>query len=417
VRLPLAITLKNRADDTEQDARMVNAFAEASSDPATGERLRLVKRPGLESAYTVAAGKGQAIFTWTKPGPLGPEETLVAITDDIINTAPTVLAKKLVWGVQPTESELDTAITPAVTVRILSQAGNLMNSTATVVISLGTNPTGATLGGDVSNAAVAGVATFNDLELDRSGEGFRLAASSSGLMGATSAAFSIPTELVFTVQPAFGQPGETLDPIEVTAQDSGGNTDTNYTGEITLSLYSQSDPAAVLSGTLTVSAVAGIASFANVEIDVAGTYTLKAEGEEASTAAKPASAISDSFAVGVYTLTSAQGNITPDTQQTGFIFSFIGSISPTDFEGATFLTLATNVDLPIIPASLYTTTLSVVGAVAQDAFTSISIGGKTLLSASAGYITGAATNWVWTGLVGTDANFVTATGVQEVEIA
>lgn len=101
MRFPLAVTLGNRAGDLDKDAKIVNAFIELSGDAATGERKRAVKRPALDSAYTVATGAGQGLFVWTVPGPLGPTQTLIAISDDILNTSPTKIPKALAFTVQP----------------------------------------------------------------------------------------------------------------------------------------------------------------------------------------------------------------------------------------------------------------------------------------------------------------------------
>lgn len=101
MRFPLAVSLGNRAGDLDKDAKIVNAFVEDGGDAATGGRKRAVKRPGLDSAYTVATGTGQGLLTWTIPGPLGPTQILVAITDDTLNTSPTKIPKALVFTVQP----------------------------------------------------------------------------------------------------------------------------------------------------------------------------------------------------------------------------------------------------------------------------------------------------------------------------
>ena len=273
MKLPVAYTLGNREASLDKDALMRNALAEPDESTKT---VKARKRPAIDSAYSAASGTGQSMINWTTPD--DPDGTLVVITDDIINTSPTAITKSLQFLVQPSDPDgMGEIITPAVTVKAVDRAGNTVTSfTSNVAITLGTNPTEATLGGDVSNAAVAGVATFNDLELNRSGSGFKLSASSSGLRSATSNEFTLATELVFTTQPSGGEPGETLDPIEVTSRDLDGNTDTNFTGDVTLSIHSATG-AGVLSGTLTVTAVAGVASFSNVEISEEGTYTLKAE--------------------------------------------------------------------------------------------------------------------------------------------
>ena len=84
------------------------------------------------------------------------------------------------------------AITPAVVVTAQDSLGVTVTSfTGLVTIGIGTNPAGGILSGTMSVAAVAGVATFATLSVDKVGTGYTLSATSSGLTGATSAAFNV----------------------------------------------------------------------------------------------------------------------------------------------------------------------------------------------------------------------------------
>ena len=96
MKLPVANTLGNREASLDKDALMRNALAEPE-----GEIVRARKRPALVSAYTVTSGTGQALFTWTTPGALGPAETLVSIVGDTINTAPSPVNSYLSFTVEP----------------------------------------------------------------------------------------------------------------------------------------------------------------------------------------------------------------------------------------------------------------------------------------------------------------------------
>lgn len=65
-------------------------------------------------------------------------------------------------------------------------------------------------------------------------------------------------------------------PVQVVIQDGQGATDTSFSGGVTVALGSNPS-AAVLSGTLTVTAAAGVASFVDLSVDQPGTgYTLTA---------------------------------------------------------------------------------------------------------------------------------------------
>src|SRR5207245_998796 len=106
-----------------------------------------------------------------------------------------------------------------------------------ITVAIGTNPSSGTLAGTLTHAAVAGVATFSGLGIDKVGTGYTLTATGAG--STTSAAFNITagtaTQLVFSVQPSTSTAGAAITPaVEVTAQDAGGNTATGFTGNITV---------------------------------------------------------------------------------------------------------------------------------------------------------------------------------------
>jgi len=105
----------------------------------------------------------------------------------------TAVATQLNFGQQPTSSASGASITPALTVRILDVGGTLVDSTANVTLAIGTNPSGGTLSGTATVAAVAGIATFSNLSINTAGAGYTLIASSGDLIGAVSNAFNITT--------------------------------------------------------------------------------------------------------------------------------------------------------------------------------------------------------------------------------
>jgi hypothetical protein len=78
---------------------------------------------------------------------------------------------------------------PPVTVDLVDGLGNVVHSSAPVTISQGSGPAGATLGGTTTQNAVNGVATFNNLTLNKAGDGYTLVANSAGLPSATSTPF------------------------------------------------------------------------------------------------------------------------------------------------------------------------------------------------------------------------------------
>jgi len=103
-------------------------------------------------------------------------------------------ASHLAFTVQPSPSFLGTAMAPAVEVTAHDAFGNTTPAfTGAVTVAIGTNPGSGTLTGTLSHNAVAGVATFNDLQIDQPGIGFTLTAAAGGLTGATSATFDMLT--------------------------------------------------------------------------------------------------------------------------------------------------------------------------------------------------------------------------------
>jgi len=384
MKLPLAFSLKNRASNTNKDARILNGYIEITGDERRGVSINVLKRPALDSAFDLNAGAGQGLFIPTTPDGDGDP---IVIIDDIATLAPTPATKRLSFTVQPSNPALNTAISPSVQVSALNSLGNVVTSfTGDITVALGTNATGATLGGTLTQTAVSGVSTFNNLTLNRSGEDFTLTSTSTGLKSATSNPFDIPNKLAFTVQPAATPPSTTMDPVEVTVQDNSGNTDTAYNGNITISIYSAT-ASGVLSGTLTVAAVNGVASFTNLEIDTEGTYTFKAVGTTVSTANAPALAVSDSFSISnsySYTLVAQSTG----AGLIGYIDPGLGSLTPSTYLGGSIIELTS--PEPVGGALI----IEIPASTGQGFFTSIAVGATTLLSADASYSSG---RWEWPG--------------------
>lgn len=124
----------------------------------------------------------------------------------VFDTAPSWSGPKayaLRFATQPADAQKGMVITsevgnPAgvpVMVEVIDRRGRVVtDSTALVTLTL-LNAPGATLTGGQVNA-VGGVAMFRDLESDKEGEDYRLAASSPGLVGDTSIAFDIWDQII-----------------------------------------------------------------------------------------------------------------------------------------------------------------------------------------------------------------------------
>ncbi len=193
-------------------------------------------------------------------------------------------ASRLSFKAQPRGARAGATLTPAITVAVQDAGGNTL-STATdrVVMGIDNNPSGGTLRGATAKNAVAGVATFSDLQVDLSGQGYTLFASSGRLVPATSAAFNITPayRLVFRQQPSIASSGVVFDtPVVVAVVDDHGAPVTGKEIRVRLSL---SGTGGTLLGTVeqAVNTTAGTATFSNLSIQRSGTaiiavYTLNA---------------------------------------------------------------------------------------------------------------------------------------------
>ena len=206
---------------------------------------------------------------------------LTAVTSASFGVIPAP-ASRLVFMVSPGAVSLGIAITPSVVVAAQDSLGNVATSfTDSVTMVMGANPSGDTLDGTTTVAAVAGIATFDNLAIDAAAAGYTLVATSGGLAADTTSAFDVIAtpinRLVFTVQPSTVTAGAAIAPaVVVTAQDSLGVTVTSFTGLVTIGIGT--NPAGgILYGTMSVAAMAGVATFATLSIDKVGTsYTLSA---------------------------------------------------------------------------------------------------------------------------------------------
>jgi len=112
---------------------------------------------------------------------------------------------------------------------------------------------------------------------------------------ATVVAINPPSHLGFTVQPSKTLPLMTIQPaVQVTLLNAEGNRVSSYNGPVTIGIGHNGGTLlpGTLSGTLTVNAVNGVATFSNLSIDQPGSYTL------AVTAANVFDAESATFTIG-----------------------------------------------------------------------------------------------------------------------
>ncbi len=242
----------------------------------------------LGGTMTVAAVNGVATFSTLNINNAGSGYTLTAGATGLTSATSSTFnvtagaAKALVFSVQPATAAAGSAISPSITVKVNDSLGNLVTTaTNTITMAMGTNPSGGTLGGTLSVAAVNGVATFSTLSINKAGNGYTLTANAATLTGATSTAFNVTAgaanKLAFTVQPTNVTAGNPFSPsITVSVEDSLGNLVTTAANSITMAIGTNPS-SGTLGGTLTVAAVNGVASFSTLNINNTGTgYTLSA---------------------------------------------------------------------------------------------------------------------------------------------
>src|SRR5439155_727027 len=195
---------------------------------------------------TLNAVAGIATFSTLSIDKAGTGYTLTATSGTLTSATSTTFnisvgaASKLVFSTQPTTTVAGLSVSPAVQVTVQDAGGNTVTSnTASITLAIATNPGAGTLSGTVTLNAVAGVATFSNLSINKVGAGYTLVASSTGLAGATSSIFNVTpgpaNKLAFSQQPTDTLATATISPaVTVTVQDSFGNTVTTSAASITM---------------------------------------------------------------------------------------------------------------------------------------------------------------------------------------
>jgi hypothetical protein len=261
----------------------------AATNPVT---IALTTGSGLTGTLTATPQNGVATFSGlsvsnagtytlaaTTPGLTPATSTGFTISAAGGGTPPPPPAAKLAFLQQPSNASTGATITPAVTVAVQDSTGNTVTTaTNPVTLALGG---GTGLGGTLTATPQNGIATFGNLSVSSAGT-FTLAATSAGLTSATSSSFtitaagggtSIPTQLAFSQQPSNASTGATIAPaVTVVVKDSSGNPVTGALNPVSLALTTGSG----LAGTLTATPQNGVATFSNLSVSAAGTYTLSA---------------------------------------------------------------------------------------------------------------------------------------------
>jgi photosystem II stability/assembly factor-like uncharacterized protein len=245
--------------------RSIDALPDAAMSTVTVDRSTGVAANGADSAVVsvtlvnlhgtplpgvtvqiAATGTGTSLST---PDPTGPNGVTTASIRSIVVETKTITASALgitlmqqptvqfvsggvatlAFSVQPIKSYAGKVMS-AVKVQIQDDQGNVIpTATNTIALSLSPNSANASLIGIPTGDAVAGVATFDVIGVDKSGQGFTLVASTQGLSTTTSAAFNIvdyPWQLVTGLQGGLvyqivAAPGNATNPVSLYAETQG----------------------------------------------------------------------------------------------------------------------------------------------------------------------------------------------------
>jgi len=304
-------------------------------------------------------------------------------------------ATQLVFGTQPGTITGGKSFSPAVKVLVLDGLGNLATGFSGQVTVTLNSPGNGTLSGTTTVAAAGGVATFFSLSVNVAASGYTLTAAAAGLPDVESVAFDVivgPVSHVdFQTRPHDEIAGGILGSpyIQLRGEDTGGNLVTSFTGLVTVAI--DANPGGgTLSGTTTVAAVGGLATFSDLSIDKVGTgYTLSfsADGLLGVTSATfnitPAAASRLVFTVQP-TSTAAGATITPAVEVTAR--DAFGNVA-TGFAGNVTLAIGSNPGGGTLGG---TTTVAAVAGVASFATLSINnVGVGYTLRAGSGALAGA----------------------------
>jgi hypothetical protein len=266
---------------TGANALVVNVTGGGSAAP--GQVVDWTTTAGtLGAAQTISGSTGFTNNTLTLPTTAGAVSVLAtagAITGSPVaftETATFDVANKLAVTIQPSsQPQAGKVFTQQPQVTVQDTNGNTVtNSVVAVTAALISG--GGTLSGTLVVNAVAGVATFTNLAYSVS-DLFQIRFSSGALTTADANAQNpnppYPSALAIITQPVNTALNTVISPsVMVAIQDANGQTVTTATDSVTISLTTPGG--ATLSGTKTVSGVSGVATFSDLAINTAGTYTL-----------------------------------------------------------------------------------------------------------------------------------------------
>lgn len=271
--------------DATPDAVAYQIWRNTSNDPSTATMLTPTSIIG-DSYDDTAAIPGQTYYYWVQPvSQIGTGSLGTAVVGSV------AASSQLTVSQQPASGIANQKL-PAVQFVVDDQFGNPIDGTS-VTLSLASGPYGATLGGTLIVPTVDGIASFDDLTVDRAGS-YTFMASDGNLPSVTTDSFTVTysgPQLVFAQQSTTATAGAKTLSFSIVTDDTAGNILTGKTkAKVTLKIASGPSGAKIL-GSIIIPVKSGHANFSKLAFQKAGTYTLEAS------ASGFGPAISDSFVV------------------------------------------------------------------------------------------------------------------------
>jgi hypothetical protein len=196
---------------------------------------------------------------------------LASVTTPMVNVVPGAPARLAIVGEPPASVGAGSSF--GLDVAIEDAFGNVITTdSGPVSLRISGNPAGGVLGGTTTISASGGEASFSGLTVTTAGSGYSLSVTAPGVVSALTTAVTITpgpaAQLVIETLPASVSAKRGF-ALSVLVEDAYGNLDTAYTGQVTAAL-AVNPVKAKFSGSLTVTAAGGMASFNNLVINKTG---------------------------------------------------------------------------------------------------------------------------------------------------
>ncbi len=289
ITTPALGSASGSAFTTQPVITIKDAFGNTVTDSTASVTMAVSGANGLATTVgttTINAVAGIATFAGVGiSGTAGTPYTLTFTSTGLTIATQTItptfgIATQAPLTTNPAGAPSGSAFTTQPVITIKDTFGNTVtNSTASVTMTVSSGDNKATTVGAFTINAVAGIATFTNVGISGTdGTSYTLTFTSGSFTATQSitATFGLATQAILTTPAAGSASGSafTTQPV-ITIKDAFGNTVTNSTASVTMSV-SSGDNKATTVGAFTINAVAGIATFTNVGISgTAGTpYTL-----------------------------------------------------------------------------------------------------------------------------------------------